>query len=650
MIQSIFYIVLAAFGLGFLVFIHELGHYFVARRVGMTVEAFSIGFGKAILSWEHKGVKWQVGWLPFGGYVRIKGMEKKGSIEPSQIPDGFFGKKPIDRIKVAVMGPLFNIIFALLAFCLIWVAGGRQKPFAEFTHLIGWVDPCSPLFEKGVRPGDEIEQYNHRPFQGFKDLMYAAVIREKSSEIKGYKIDYTNMHQEPFDYVLPTYQNPLAQDPTLTTIGVLSPASFLIYDQYRDGKDSAFQSGSPMHGSGIQYKDRIVWVDGELIFSLNQLSALINEPKTLLTVQRGEKTFLTRVPRLRVSDVKFSSAEKAELDDWQHELGLKGKIDQLFFIPYNLNHDGVVEREIVFLDENSKECRYSTAYRSSIVIPLIPGDRILAVDGTPVSTSVELVKQLQTRAVRVVVQRLPQLPALSWKDADQYFLSNTNWSELSQITNALGTSKAPTQVGSFYLLNPITPRPLSEFPLTETQRTWLAQREDEQKKQIEAIENPQEKAEAQRMFESDQKRVKLGIALQDLPVTYNPSPFTIFGSVIQDTVRTVGALFSGSLNPKWMAGPVGIVEVIQHSWTIGVKEALFWMGLISLNLGLLNLMPIPVLDGGHICFSLYEMITKKPIKAKTMEKLIIPFIVLLVALFVYLTYHDLIRLFGRFFK
>jgi regulator of sigma E protease len=99
-----------------------------------------------------------------------------------------------------------------------------------------------------------------------------------------------------------------------------------------------------------------------------------------------------------------------------------------------------------------------------------------------------------------------------------------------------------------------------------------------------------------------------------------------------------------------MSGPVGIVEVIHHSWGVGIKEVLFWMGLISLNLGFLNLLPIPVLDGGHICFSLVEMVTKRPIKAKTMERLIIPFVVLLVALFVYLTYNDLLRLFSRFFK
>jgi regulator of sigma E protease len=99
-----------------------------------------------------------------------------------------------------------------------------------------------------------------------------------------------------------------------------------------------------------------------------------------------------------------------------------------------------------------------------------------------------------------------------------------------------------------------------------------------------------------------------------------------------------------------MAGPIGIVDGLQQGWMSGVKEGLFWIGMISINLGLINLLPIPVLDGGHICFSLYEMITKKPVRAKTMERLIVPFFVLLALAFIYLTFQDVIRLLPRLFS
>src|SRR3989304_1476244 len=101
MIQNISYFILALIGLGFLIFIHELGHYFMARRVGMAVEVFSIGFGKPVYTWKWGGVKWQICVLPVGGYVRIKGMEtKKKRVDLYKITDGYFGKKPLDRIKV----------------------------------------------------------------------------------------------------------------------------------------------------------------------------------------------------------------------------------------------------------------------------------------------------------------------------------------------------------------------------------------------------------------------------------------------------------------------------------------------------------------------------------------------------------------------
>lgn len=68
MVESFITIVLALLGLGFLIFIHELGHYYVARWVGMRVDTFSIGFGRPLKTWDHKGTRWQICILPFGGF------------------------------------------------------------------------------------------------------------------------------------------------------------------------------------------------------------------------------------------------------------------------------------------------------------------------------------------------------------------------------------------------------------------------------------------------------------------------------------------------------------------------------------------------------------------------------------------------------
>src|SRR5207237_11936 len=143
------------------------------------------GFGKPIYSWMKDGVKWQIGWLLFGGYVKISGMEMSEKNDIYTIQDGFFSKSPIARIKVALAGPLVNIAFAFLAFAALWSAGGRVKHFSEYTHIIGWVDPYSDLYKKGVRPGDEIVSYNDEPFLSAKDHTVAPLMSGESIEVKG---------------------------------------------------------------------------------------------------------------------------------------------------------------------------------------------------------------------------------------------------------------------------------------------------------------------------------------------------------------------------------------------------------------------------------------------------------------------------------
>jgi regulator of sigma E protease len=634
--HSLLYGLLALFGLGLLVFIHELGHYFMARRVGMKVEAFGIGFGKPLYTWEHKGVKWNLCWLPFGGYVRIAGMEKQGSLEPSQIEGGFYSKRPIDRIKVAVMGPVVNIVFTSVAFVAIWAAGGREKPFSEYTHLIGWVDPQSKLYEMGVRPGDEITMYGKRAFDGFDEMKYAALIDEKQVQVQGFKIDYLTGDKTPFKYTVNTYRDPRGFNQYFATTGIMSPASYLVYDPSL----GELPEGSPMLGSGLEPLDRIVWVDGEFIFSQTQLSALINEPKVLLTVQRGSDHFLARVPYVRAADLRMDAAQKAELDDWQHSQHLNLKSSQMVFIPCDLNTDGVVEQTLSYIDEHSEEHSFDLLQK---------GDKIIAVSGLPISSGPDLLSHLQKRCAQIIVQRGMHPAPVSWKVEDADFESSFNKDDLRKIINGVGLN-GPSVAGNLVLLAPVTPKPHAEFLTSDERIAHNERRLQSQKEEIGKIKNPEQQAQVLKWLENSQKRLALGLfPLRDREVSYNPAPWVLFGDVLDQTWRTLSALFTGALNPKWMSGPIGIVQVMHYGWGLGVQEALYWMAVISLNLGILNLFPIPVLDGGHICFALWESITKKPIKAKTMERLVIPFIVLLIGFFIYVTFNDLARLFGKFF-
>ena len=646
MIYSIAYMLLAALALGFLIFIHELGHYFIARREGMIVEVFAIGFGKPIFSWYIDGVKWQVCWLPFGGYVKIAGMEKKGNLEPYQIPGGFFAKSPIARIRVALAGPFVNICMALFLFSMIWVCGGREKLFSEYTHLIGWVDKSSQIYNRGVRPGDEIAKINQRPFTGFNELVYAAFLDAEAPILQGYTIDYQNHQKQPFTFTLDAGQNLTGSSKARVTLGLMSPASFLIYHPF--GGSNPVE-GSPMRDLGLQDNDRIIWADGELIFSQKQLVNVINQQISVVTIRRGQDFFITKIPRVAVSDLRMNQIEKSEIHDWLFAAAIPSPLLDSFFIPYDLTPEGVVQSSISYLDDNLDETTHQVASRSHLDQVLLPGDKIVAVDGELTSSAIEIVKRLQTRQVQMIIERGSTFPPLNWQVADASFFHEIDFQHIDELVASIGTKKRKILVGNLCLLAPIQPKTIAEYPLPDAKKAKRSQEVIAQKKQIESLKDPRQKEEALRLLEDSQKKLILGIQLEDRAVIYNPSPFRLFFSAFDETWRTIKALFTGYLSPKYMSGPVGIVQAIHHGWTTGINEALFWIATISLNLGILNLLPLPVLDGGHVCMSIWEALTKKRIKAKTMERLIIPFIVLMLLFFLYATYNDIVRLISQFF-
>jgi len=638
MLMSIFYLALAILGLGFLIFIHELGHYFVARRVGMTVEVFSIGFGPPIKEWTVQGVKWKLCMLPFGGYVAIAGMNKKGNLEPHQIPDGFYGKKPLDRIKVAIAGPLVNIVFAFVAFCAIWATGGQEKPFQEYTNVIGYVDPQSKLYNNGVRPGDELTTLDGKSVGGYKDLLVSLYLDGKTATINGNEINYLSGQKQPFTIVLPI---PKSANLPVAELGII-PAQYLIFDDFSS-------PASPLKNSGIQKGDRIIWVDGDLIFSSQQLSAVLNDSKSVLTIERNGKLLLAKVPRLKISDLCLNAEQKSELEDWQHEAGYPSKASQLYFVPYLLNHDGVVEKSISFMDCNAEQVEPITEARHPLAVILKPGDRVAAVDGKPVSNTIDLLKNLQNRNASVIIQRAADSSIPSWKAADSIFESSIKPSSLQQIISNVGTDHPVNQSDNLVLLPPVNLKPLSELALDPQTKALVEADLEMKKKFIDKIENDEQRQQQLTLLEQSQKKLLLGALLRDRTVAYNPSPVTLFGDVVEQTWKTLSSLLTGFLSPKALSGPVGMVQALQSSWSHGIKDAVFWLGFISLNLAFINLLPLPVLDGGHIVFATIEQITKKPLKSKTMEKLILPFVILIVILFVYLTYHDIVKLLQRLF-
>lgn len=638
-------ILLAILALSFLIFIHELGHYFMAKRVGMRVETFSIGMGSPLFSWKSGDTTWQIGWLPVGGFVRIAGTDTDKNKDLEKVKDGYFSKSPWDRIKVSFMGPLVNILFALLAFALLWISGGREKSFSEYTKKIGLVDPKSELYAKGIREGDEIWSLNGKPYLGVQDLVYLGVTNKGPVSVKGAKVNYATGEKNPFELTVEPYPHPLKADSDFLTTGVLAPANYLIYDRLPSGKENLIPDLSPLKNSGIEYGDQIVWIDGRRVFSLAELSSLLNDNRALLTVERNGKTFLARVPRVKTHDIKMTPAFRDELTDWQFAAQLNAiKFPLLLTLPYNLTNNGIVENPMSFVDPEDQSTFFPAIPQTELEQSLLAGDKIIAVDGISVRHASEILKRIQERHVHLIVNRSgEQDNKISWQTADLAFDKNVPLVELNAIGSTIGTPSLIEQKGSLILLKPIAPKMHKDLYAGSLEMNQIV---EAQKKQIAAISDPVKKAQAEANLEKTESKLELGLPIRDQRVDYNPVPTTQFFNVMSEIGRTLKALFTGALNPKWMSGPVGIVNLFQEQTRSGLGETLFWLGTISLNLGFLNLLPIPMLDGGTIVINLIEMITGRKIKPETLEKIILPFFLLLIVFFLFLTYNDITRLFG----
>jgi regulator of sigma E protease len=172
--------------IGPLIFIHELGHYFVGRWFGVKAETFSIGFGREIGGWTDKrGTRWKVGWLPLGGYVKFKGDMNPASTPsdewlslPAEERAETFQAKPVwQRFIIVAAGPVTNFLFAILAFIGIFAAIG----YPTTPPVVHGIAEAGPADRAGFLPGDRIVEANGRDVEVFTDLQAYVRLRPDES-------------------------------------------------------------------------------------------------------------------------------------------------------------------------------------------------------------------------------------------------------------------------------------------------------------------------------------------------------------------------------------------------------------------------------------------------------------------------------------
>ena len=146
----------------FMIFVHELGHFFAARWRGLYVDRFQIWFGRPIWKKTINGVQWGRGWMPAGGFVSLPQMAPMEAIEGSvELPKDLKPVKPLDKIIVAAAGPVASFLLAVLFAVAVWLVG---KPDFELgVPTVGFVAPDSPAAPAGILPGDTIVTVDGRP-------------------------------------------------------------------------------------------------------------------------------------------------------------------------------------------------------------------------------------------------------------------------------------------------------------------------------------------------------------------------------------------------------------------------------------------------------------------------------------------------------
>ena len=279
--MSILFIILAAiFLLGPLIAIHEFGHYWVARKLGVKVLVYSIGFGPTLLKWTSKksGIQYQLSALPLGGYVKMLD-EREGDVKEEDKPYAFNRQSPWKRIAIVAAGPLINLIFAIILFWILFLPAQEQ-----LNTRVGKVLPNTPAATAQLHTGDKITAIDGAPVSTWENLNFALIERigetgvitvaaERQGEVKQFQLPIQEFLKD---------QSQSALD-TLGFVPYRPVIPAVVYKLSEDG--AAIRQG-------MKEGDRIVTIDGVAMKDWFDVVAVVQKsPEKLLNiaVQREDK-------------------------------------------------------------------------------------------------------------------------------------------------------------------------------------------------------------------------------------------------------------------------------------------------------------------------------------------------------------------------
>src|SRR3982074_554695 len=243
-----------------LIVVHELGHFLAARWRGLYIEKFGIWFGKPLWKKTIGGLQYSLGSIPFGGFVKLPQLapmdviEGKADVDRARLPK----ISALDKIIVAIAGPLFSVLLALVFACIVW-AVGHPVSESDLTTVIGYVHRDSPAAKAGLRPGDKILEVDGRPvsrFFGMNDSVVWNVVRSEGPSIP-FKIERDGKVMT-VD-VVPMMPETSGWRRKSTRQVMIQPAVTPLVDEV--DKDT------PADKAGLKRGDIIVAVNGQRIFN-----------------------------------------------------------------------------------------------------------------------------------------------------------------------------------------------------------------------------------------------------------------------------------------------------------------------------------------------------------------------------------------------
>ncbi|OSN10574.1 zinc metallopeptidase RseP [Lonsdalea iberica] len=282
---------LAAFivALGVLITVHEFGHFWVARRCGVRVERFSIGFGKAL--WrrrDRQGTEYVIALIPLGGYVKM--LDGRVAEIPPELADQAFDRKTVwQRAAIVSAGPIANFIFAVFAYWLVFILG-----VPGVRPVVGEVLPDSIAAQAQISPGMELKSIDgiETPDWDSVRLAFISKIGDAAMTIGTAPLGSSLIEQKKLDLRSWSFE-PDKQDPAVS-LGIVPRGPQV------EAVLAGIQPHSAAEKAGLQAGDRIVKVDGQLLSRWQQFVIAVREhpgERVELSVEReGETVTTTLIP------------------------------------------------------------------------------------------------------------------------------------------------------------------------------------------------------------------------------------------------------------------------------------------------------------------------------------------------------------------